>query len=102
MRPLGRNYRNKRVLNQHRLTILSNEIDKWQSMNSFLLHRTTWSDLPSEVNLFPAEAALLEPLDLEVSENPFQDLRTLFVLAGGEDSHLGFVFSECSHRLCNT
>jgi hypothetical protein len=34
-----------------------------------------------------------------VSENPFQDLRTLSVLAGGEDSHLGFVFSKCSHRL---
>jgi hypothetical protein len=33
-----------------------------------------------------------------VSENPFQDLRTLSVLAGGEDPHLVFVFSKCSHR----
>jgi hypothetical protein len=48
---------------------------------------------------FPAETTLLEPLDLDVSENPFRDLRTLSVLAGGEDSHLGFVFSKCSHRL---
>jgi hypothetical protein len=48
---------------------------------------------------FPAEATLLEPLDLDVSENPFQDLRTLSVLAGGENSHLGFVFSKYSHRL---
>jgi hypothetical protein len=48
---------------------------------------------------FPAETTLLEPLDLDVSENPFQDLRTLSVLAGGEDSHLGFLFSKCSHRL---
>jgi hypothetical protein len=47
---------------------------------------------------FPAEAAHLEPLD-DVSENPFRDLRTLSVLAGDEDSHLGFVFSKCSHRL---
>jgi hypothetical protein len=34
-----------------------------------------------------------------VSENPFQDLRTLSVLAACEYSHLGFAFSECSHRL---
>jgi hypothetical protein len=34
-----------------------------------------------------------------VSENPFQDLRTLSVLAGGDDSHLGFVFLKSSHRL---
>jgi hypothetical protein len=46
-----------------------------------------------------AETTLLEPLDLDVSENPFQDLGTLSVLAGGEDLHLGFVFSKCSHRL---
>jgi hypothetical protein len=48
---------------------------------------------------FPVETTLLEPLDLNVSVNPFQDIRTLSVLAGGEDSHLGFVFSKCSHRL---
>jgi hypothetical protein len=48
---------------------------------------------------FPAETTLFEPLDLDVSENPFQDLRTLSVLAGGENSHLGFVFSKCSHHL---
>jgi hypothetical protein len=47
----------------------------------------------------PADAALLEPLDLDVSENPFQDLRTLSVPVAGEDPHLGFVFSKCSHRL---
>ncbi len=41
----------------------------------------------------PAEA------DLGVSENPFQDLRTLSVLVDGDDSHLGFVFSKCSHLL---
>ena len=37
----------------------------------------------------------------ELSEpfRTFQDLHTLSVLAGGEDSHLGFVFSKCSHRL---
>jgi hypothetical protein len=29
----------------------------------------------------------------------FQDLRTLSVLAGGEESHLGFVYFKCSHRL---
>jgi hypothetical protein len=34
-----------------------------------------------------------------MSENSFQDLRTLSMLTGGEDSHLGFVFSNCSHRL---
>jgi hypothetical protein len=33
------------------------------------------------------------------SENPFQDLRTLSVLVDGDDSHLGFVSSKCSHRL---
>jgi hypothetical protein len=49
---------------------------------------------------FPAEAALLELLDLDVSEKLFQDLRTLSVLAGSEDSHFGFVFSKCSHHLC--
>jgi hypothetical protein len=38
---------------------------------------------------FPAEADILEPLDLDVSETPSQDLRTLSVLAGGEDSYLG-------------
>jgi hypothetical protein len=42
---------------------------------------------------FPAEATLLEPLDLDVSENPFEDLRTLSVLASSKDSH------KCSHRL---
>jgi hypothetical protein len=47
-----------------------------------------------------AEAENLEPLDLDVSENPFQDIRTLSVLAGGEDSHLGFLFCKCSHRVC--
>jgi hypothetical protein len=47
----------------------------------------------------PVEAALLEPLDLGVSENPFQDLRTLSVPVAGEDPHLGFIFSKCSHRL---
>jgi hypothetical protein len=36
---------------------------------------------------FPAETTLLEPPGLDVSENPFRDLRTLSVLAGGEDSH---------------
>jgi hypothetical protein len=46
---------------------------------------------------FPAETTLLEPLNLDVSKNPFQYLRNLSVLAGGEDSHLGFVFSKCSH-----
>jgi hypothetical protein len=40
---------------------------------------------------FPAETTLLEPLDRDVSENYFQDLRTLSVLAGGEDSHRGLV-----------
>jgi hypothetical protein len=35
-----------------------------------------------------------------LSQNPFQDLRTLSVLAGGEYSHLRFVFYKCSHRLC--
>jgi hypothetical protein len=40
---------------------------------------------------FPAEAALLETLDLDVSENPFQDLRTLSMPAASENSHLGFV-----------
>jgi hypothetical protein len=34
-----------------------------------------------------------------VAENLFQDLHTLSVLAGGEDSHLGFVFSKCSQCL---
>jgi hypothetical protein len=34
-----------------------------------------------------------------VPENPFQDLRTLSLLAGSDDSQLGFVFSKCSHRL---
>jgi hypothetical protein len=47
----------------------------------------------------PVEAALLEPLDLDVSENPFQDLRPLSVPVTGEDPHPGFVFSKCSHRL---
>jgi hypothetical protein len=48
---------------------------------------------------FPAEAALLEPLDLDASENSFQDLPTLSVPIIGKDSHLGFAFSKCSHRL---
>jgi hypothetical protein len=47
---------------------------------------------------FPAEAEVLEPLDLDVSENPIKNLRTLSVLAGGEVSHFEFLFSECSHR----
>jgi hypothetical protein len=51
---------------------------------------------------FPNEATLLETLDLDVPESPFQDLRTLSVLAGGEDSYLGFVFFKCSHRLVHT
>jgi hypothetical protein len=33
---------------------------------------------------FPAEATLLEPLDLDVSENPFQDLSTLSGCANNE------------------
>ncbi len=49
--------------------------------------------------LSPQKPYFLEPLDLDVAENPFQDLRTLSVLAEGEDTHLGFVFSKCSHRL---
>jgi hypothetical protein len=48
---------------------------------------------------FPAETAFLEPLDLDVSENPFQDLRALSLLAEGEYSHFGFVFYKCFHRL---
>jgi hypothetical protein len=48
---------------------------------------------------FPSEATPIETIELDVSENPFQDLRTLSVLTAGEDSHLGFVFSKCSHRL---
>ena len=47
----------------------------------------------------PAEAALLQPLDLDVLENLFQDLRTQSVPADGENLHLGFVFAECSHCL---
>jgi hypothetical protein len=43
---------------------------------------------------FPAKAEVLEFLDIDVSENTFKDLRTLSVLAGGEDSHLWFVFSK--------
>jgi hypothetical protein len=34
-----------------------------------------------------------------VSEKPLQDLRTLSVIVTGDDAHLGFVFSKCSHRL---
>jgi hypothetical protein len=37
---------------------------------------------------FPSEAILIEPLDFDASETPFQDLRTLSVLAACEDSHL--------------
>jgi hypothetical protein len=48
---------------------------------------------------FSDEAALLEPLDVDVSENPFQDLRSLSVPAAGEDSYLGFLFFKRSHRL---
>jgi hypothetical protein len=33
---------------------------------------------------FAVEVALFEPLDLDASKSPFQDLRTLSVLADGE------------------
>jgi hypothetical protein len=49
--------------------------------------------------LSPQKPYFLEPLDLDVAENPFQDLRTLSVLVDGDDLYLGFVFSKCSHRL---
>jgi hypothetical protein len=47
---------------------------------------------------FPAESEILETLDRDVSENPFQELRTLSVFVGGEDSHIGFTFPKFSHR----
>jgi hypothetical protein len=34
-----------------------------------------------------------------VPENPFLDLPSLFVPATDKGSHLGFAFTECSHRL---
>jgi hypothetical protein len=37
---------------------------------------------------------ILMILDLDMTVNHFQDLRTLSVPATGEDSRLGFVFSE--------
>ena len=41
------------------------------------------------VEPFPTEATLIKPLDLDASENPYQDLRTLF----------WFVFLKCTRRL---
>jgi hypothetical protein len=55
-----------------------------------ILHRTlAWSNLPREVNL-----SLPRPHFLSLWISMY-----LSVLADGEDSHLGFVFSKCSHRL---
>jgi hypothetical protein len=51
---------------------------------------------------FPAEAALFEPLDLDVSKNPFHfRISTLYLYpATAEDSHLGFVISKYSSTPC--
>jgi hypothetical protein len=55
--------------------------------------------LPMYFLRYQTIATLLKTLDLEVSEDPFQDLRTLAVSAAGDDSQPGFVFSKCSHHL---